>query len=138
MNIIQELEKIASQKDPETQQKIIAIKNQLAPLLQDWPYPTLTIRPEDIKQAQNICPEVLDLVEIIKYFLCNKSNGTSLNIKQKVIIEERKKRNPSINFEINRLDAMERIYREHGRSVSYDAPGMWDSNYDPYFIFKAK
>jgi hypothetical protein len=34
MNIIQELEKIALQKDPETQQKIIAIKEQLTPLLQ--------------------------------------------------------------------------------------------------------
>lgn len=34
MNIIQELEKIAAKKDPETQQKIIAIKDQLTPLLQ--------------------------------------------------------------------------------------------------------
>lgn len=34
MNLLKELEIIAAQKDPETQQKIIAIKEQLTPLLQ--------------------------------------------------------------------------------------------------------
>ncbi len=65
MNLLKELEIIAAQKDPETQQKIIAIKEQLTPLLQTA-WSILAIRPEDIKQTQNICPEVVELVSIVK------------------------------------------------------------------------
>lgn len=137
MNVLKELEIIAAQKDPETQQKIRAIKEQLTPLLQQSSS-VLAIRPEDIKQAQNICPEVLELVEIVKYFLSNKSNGKYLSIKQKIITEERKKRNPGKAFEVNRLDAMERLYQENWWKVTYNSPSWDDRDFDPYFIFQAK
>ncbi len=136
MNILKELEIIALQKDPETQQKIIAIKKQLTPLLLQSSS-MLAIRPEDIKQAQDICPEVLELVAIVKNILCNKSNGKYTTIKQIDITEEWRKRNPGKSFEFSRLDAMERIYQENGWKVSYDKPWR-DEDYDAYFTFKAQ
>ncbi len=80
---------------------------------------------------------MVELVSIVKYFLCNKSNGKYLSITQKVITEEWKKRNPGKAFEVNRLDAMERIYQENGWKVSYDKPWR-DEDYDAYFTFKAQ
>jgi hypothetical protein len=143
-DILQQLTTIAQDKDPQTKQKIFALRNQLSTLLSQTTPDSIDISPaginighQDILSSQELLPEVKSLVLIVKEFLINRSNGNYLNIKQKDIVAQRQKCNPGIKFEYTWLDAMERIYRQAGRKVEYDSPGYTES-YDANFTFEAK
>ncbi len=145
-NLLNQLEEIAQTKDAKTKQELLTIKNRLITLLstENSSHATLGIGPDDIalgrkdiQQSQELLPEVKSLVLIVKQILINNSNGNYLNIKQKTIVEARQKKNPWVNFSYSRLDAMERIYRNAGRKVTYDSPGYTES-YDANFTFEAK
>lgn len=137
-DIIQQLKTIAQTKDSVTKQKILALQEELLPLLASpRANDELGISPDTISQAQDILPQVRTLVDIVKSMLINQSNGMHFNVKQKTIVSERQKRCPGQPFSYGRLDAMERIYRASGRIVEYDAPGYTES-YDANFTFKRK
>ena len=145
-DLLNQLESLAQTKDARTKQELLTIKNRLITLLstENSSHTTLGIGPDDIalgrkeiQKSQELLPEVKSLVLIVKQILINNSNGNYLNIKQKTIVEARQKKNPWVNFSYTRLDAMERIYRNAWRKVTYDSPGYTES-YDANFTFEAK
>lgn len=136
-DILEQLTKVAAEKDELTKQKILTIKDQLAWLLTPPNPDNPAFTPSQFLTTQKLLPEVIQLTNIVNEMLLAKLQGKSCSIKQKDIVEAWRGKYGGKPFEFARLDAMERCFRDAGRKVEYDKP-WWDETYDAYFTFTIK